>query len=165
MSFLYCDAVIEVFTMPAGPLPDGMGPHEFANMKGEIQRGLIGTEELGRLIRAWSRLTVAVDARTLETRGLDSPNVPGGVEEILQHAVAEMNRARRRKPDLRLGPAEDGLPPGPMCVVRGPVHRDIHMRMIHLGDRPWILTSGRLSLAIGILLDVTLPLYPFDLRP
>ena len=133
-------------------------------MKGVIQRLLIGDEDLGRLIWQWSNLTATVDARTLEVHGLASPDVRGDENEILAHAVSEMNAARGRKPDLRLAPINGVLPPGPVCAVRGPVHMDTQMRMLNLGDRPWTLTSGALTLAIGIQFEVTLPLYPFDPR-
>lgn len=165
MSHLYCDAAMRIFTVQANPPgSDRMSPQEFAFMKGAVQRTLF-EEGFGPLIRAWSNLTAAVDPRTLELHGLDSPTVRGDENAILAHAVGEMNAARGRKPDLVLAPVSDGLPPGPVCTIRGPVHDDIHMRMIHLGDGPWTLTSGPLTLAIGIQLEVTLPLYPFDRRP
>jgi len=163
MTDLYCDAVLRIFTVGVEGAP-ALAPEEFASLKGNVQRRLIDDEGLGRLIRAWSNLTVAVDARTLEIRGLDSPAVRGDEDAILAHAVREMNEARDCKPELRLpdDPDRPPRPPGPVCTIAGPVHDDIFMRRLHLGDRPWTLTSGELTLAIGILLDVTLPLYSFD---
>ncbi|TDJ77590.1 MAG: hypothetical protein E2O39_01945 [Planctomycetota bacterium] len=121
MSHVYCDANIRLFTVQLNARDSAaLSPQKFAFMKGNIQRSLFEMEGFGRLIHEWSTLTVPVDARTLEIRGLKTPSVRGDEHGILADAVTQLNAALGSS-SLDLAPPNGIVPPRPVCKIVGPV--------------------------------------------